>query len=964
MTRNHTRRAARATMLAAVAGAILLPRHAVAQGSAGVATLPFDPAVTVGTLPNGMRYYIQAHPQPAHRADLRLVVDAGSVMEEPQQLGLAHFVEHMAFNGSRRFAKLQIQHELESMGMQFGADLNAETTADETAYFLTVPTDHPGALTTGMKILADWASGVAFDSAAVEAERGIVMGEWRLRTNAGAGDFKRFGRYTGAIIPGSAYGDRSPIGDPRIIQHASRAEIKRFYTRWYRPQRMAVVVVGDVDASEVERLVKQEMGAIPAGPRTPETDRAFPSRAVPVPHTSSFVVDVDPTANGRSINLAYRVPERPSGTGDRRAALAEEIAVDIVNERMGAMRVGGAYVGEAARHARAWFLVDNSQEDIRGELAKLFAVPRQVVEHGFTDAEVERVRKNLLTNREHRFVARAAATSSQLADSYQDAFLTGAIVPPADTSLALARALLAGPGAITTAEVDSIARLAFDQPGVVGFISLPANGQQVDAEFIAAVADSVGKSHTTTYDAKAYALADTTAGKKGYSIDDSAAAIAARPLIPSLPPAGRIDSVRQIPSVGVTVWTLSNGAHVLLKPTTFNPDQFLVLASAPGGTSTAKPAEYVDARLAGQALALGGLGTFTPEALQKKLSTEGSSVSIAGGIQQLNQYVTGSASPKDAKVLFELLHLEFTAPRLDTAAISRWKEGSRASLDDPGQLFQQEVQARLAHFDPRQRPLTAAMMDSLDPQAALAFYKERFSDASAFTFIVVGAFDPDSLRPLVEKYVASLPATHANVGWHDDGARAAAGPEKIDLYNGFPGRTQVSITYTIPIHYDESTDVRNYAVGQIAQRRLLARLRTQLSATYGVQFGISQVKAPWQHAAVSVGFDSDPALADSLARAAVAVLDTLGRSGPTAAEVAELIANEKQRIALAVKDNSYWVQKLSSNLADGFDLATGLVAPDPRVDRLTIDVLRQTAAELFGPSSKAVQLFVRPPSGD
>ena len=944
----------------AVVALIAGPSSLVAQSATTqVATPLFDPRVTVGMLPNGLRYYIQAHPMPVHRAEMRLVVDAGSVLETPAELGVAHFVEHMAFNGSRRFAKLAIQHQLEAMGMQFGADLNASTTGDETAYRLSIPTDRPGTLATGMRILADWADGVTFDSAAVEAERGIIYGEWRLRMS-GPGDYERASRYLRSVLRGSAYGDRLPIGDTRIIQHVSRAELVRFYKRWYRPQRMAVIVVGDIDAQAVERLVRQEMGAIPATPRTPETNRAWPSRDVPVQAAPTYVVAEDPATLGPTVSLVYRLPESPTG-GEQRSGLAEEIVTSIVGDRVGEVPPAASILDQPARHARTWTLQSTAPGDIRTTVASLVTAVRQVVEHGFTDEEVERTRRQILAGRERQYTGWNALSSSALADAYQGAFLSGGVVPAPDSALAIARASLSGPGAITRAEVDAAARVILDQPGVVGFVGFPSAGQHVDAELVSAIADSVRRTHTPIF----VAHRDTSgsnAARQGSSAAETDSALSARPLIASLPLAGSVDSVRQLSAIGVTVWVLSNGARVVLRPTRFNPDQILAYAVAPGGLSRAASSEYIDSHLSAQAISLGGLGAFSPDALQRKLSLAGSSASVSAGFTEMSTDVWASAAASDAKTMFELLHLKFTAPRLDTAAIADWKNASRAALVQPLNLAQQEFQARRSHFDPRQRPTSAAMMDSLDARRAFAFYRARLGDASNFTFFIVGAFSPDSLRPLVERYLASLPSTNAHERWSDNGARQPNGPEKIDLHAGVPGRTAIILSYTVPVKYDAAAPLRIDAIAQIAQRRVLARLRTQLSATYGVGLSVQPVQYPWSHAEVSLNFDADPGRADSLAQAALAVLDTLARSGPTPSEVAEVVAYEKQHLDVGLQENQYWLLTLSQNAWNGFDLSTGLVSPDPRAAALTVDALRATAAEIFSSAQKAVRQFIRPPT--
>ncbi|HEX6535949.1 MAG TPA: insulinase family protein [Gemmatimonadaceae bacterium] len=896
-----------------------------------------DSAATIGTLPNGLRYYIRRNATPAHRAELRLVVDAGSALEDSTQRGLAHFVEHMAFNGTTHFRKLDIVRYIESIGMRFGADLNAETTFDATTYRFTIPTDQPDALATGIRILADWAHGIGFDSAAVEAERGIIMGEWRSRTDAGGLGSRISERYFGELLAGSRFADRMPIGLPRIIETAPRAEIARFYHDWYRPERMAVVVVGDVDAKGVEALIHRELGAIPRA----NPGRARPSLVVPKRTAAAYAVVADSLVGDGSVTIAYRLPPLEHGTrAGFRQALIDRMVAYIVSERLTDMDRGTIGIEEPVRDVRTYTLRATARDgDARSALARLLGMVRQVVEHGFGPDELGRVRGYLLSTYENEFARRDALQSSVLADGYARCYLTGSVMQPVAAALDMAREDLSGADAISLDDLNAAARAAFAPSARTILVAASPRSKAgvLTESAVARVADSVATATTPTY----------------------ASELQSMPLVAAPPEPGRVDSVRTLGVLGAREWVLSNGARVILDSTDFNPDQLLVEAIAPGGTSLAADSEYVDAQLATQALATSGLGTFTLPLLQKRLRGTAPSVSLTPFIGELNQGLSASSTPGDAETLFQMIHLAFTAPRADSTPIARWRGTLREQLASAQAEVERSIHAIVTRGNPRARMITPAMLDSLDPARALAFERARFADASAFTFYIVGAFHPDSLRPVVERWIASLPSTHAHETWRDLGVRPATGPGNIDAPVRPDARTTMQLAIAGGMTYDPESNMLLNAITEIAQRRLLDRLRTELHATYGVQVGASAARWPYPHYEIDVSFDAAPEQADSLAREAIAVLDTLRASGPTAQEVADVKSLEERRLQLGRRDNEYVLSMLVSNGWNGWDLGTGLADGDALLGVLVPERL-EDAASRFLDTAHVLRIAIRP----
>ena len=431
--------------------------------------LPVDPAVTIGRLPNGIRYYIRVNHRPEKRVELRLVVNAGSILEDEDQRGLAHFVEHMAFNGTTRFKKQELVNYIESIGMRFGADLNAGTSFDETVYQLQVPTDSAHLVTRAFDILEDWAHGVTFDSTEVEKERGVVLEEWRLGRGAGQ---RMFDKQLPVLFRGSRYAVRLPIGTPDCIQHCPRAAIRRFYGDWYRPDLQAVVAVGDFDPARIEALIKSHFAGIPA--RRPERPR-LPA-PVPPHREAEVSIATDPEATSTTVSVYVQKPSGARGTvGAWRGEMVEALASGILNQRLDELTqkpnppfIGaGAGRNELVRSVEAFsFGAAVSDSGIRRGLDAVLTELERAGRHGFTQAELDRTRAEYLRGIEQAYTERDKTESGSLVEDYVDHYLTGHAIPGISHEYARAKAVFPG---ITVADLNAVARgwLAEGEPVIL-----------------------------------------------------------------------------------------------------------------------------------------------------------------------------------------------------------------------------------------------------------------------------------------------------------------------------------------------------------------------------------------------------------------------------------------------------------------------------------------------------------------
>jgi zinc protease len=888
------------------------------------APLPVDSAVTVGKLPNGLRYYIRVNHEPRHRAELRLVVNAGSILEDSSQRGVAHFVEHMAFNGTTHFARQELVNYLESTGVRFGADLNASTSFDETIYRLTVPTDSAGLLARGVQVLEDWAHGLTFDPAEVDRERGVVIEEWR--TGRGASQ-----RISDKIFPvlfaGSRYAKRLPIGNPETIRTVPRKTLVDFYDEWYRPDLMAVVAVGDFDRDSVEKLIKEHFARLKPADGSP----ARPVYPVP-PHDSTLVaVATDPEATSSAVAVYYLQPVRQERTvGGYREELVEDLYNSMLNSRFReiAQRAdppflgAGSAQGQVVRSSEAYVLSALvADSGVARGLGALLTEAERVVQHGFTPTELERQKRELLRAVERAYDERDKMSSVSLVGDYVDNYLSDAPMMSIGEQWKLTRALVPG---IELAEVNELAERWLRGKNRVITASAPARDSSVvptGAELVA-IADSVEATRVVAY------------------VDSAATG----DLVEKPPQPGRIVEARKLPDIGVTEWKLSNGARVFLKPTDFKDDQLLFRAFSPGGTSLAPDSLFVPARTASSVVLLGGVGRFSATDLEKALA--GKSVDVTPSIGAYQEGLAGGGSPKDASTMFQLMYLYFTAPRSDSTAFLSYQNRVKALVANrsasPSAAFSDTLEVILARHHPRAEPLTSATFDQMNLHESLDFYRDRFADASDFTFVFVGNIDTTTLAPLVERYIASLPSTHRKESWRDIGMDYPKGVIHSEVHKGSDDKSQTQIVFTGPFDYTRHDVYLLSALVDVLQIRLRDRLREQLGGTYGVGVSANPTPYPRERYAIAVGFGSAPNRVDELTRAAFAEIDSLKRYGPTDADIEKVKEIELRERETGLRQNASWLSLLSSYIHNGWELG-GILSYDDDVRKLKASDIRDAA---------------------
>jgi zinc protease len=893
---------------------------------AASAALPLDPAVRYGKLPNGLTYYVRRNPKPEVRAELRLVVNAGSVLEDDPQRGLAHFVEHMAFNGTREYEKQELVSFIERIGMQFGVHLNASTSFDETIYQLRVPTDRDTTLARGIDVLAQWAAAVTFDSTQVERQRGVVLEEWRQGLGAGQ---RMLNKQLPVMLANSRYAIRIPIGDTVVIRTAPAAQLVRFYRDWYRPDLMAVVAVGDFNPDTVVAMVRRELGAIPAHPGAGR-ERPRPRYTVPSAGPRGTVA-TDPEARSSQVTIMHLGPSLPLRTeADWRRNAAEALADAMMSARLAELAQGADAPFLSANASRARFvrpvemtLLSATLEDggmARGMTA-LATEAERVRRYGFTQAELARARSDLLVAYETAYAERDKTPSRELVEGYVGHFLRGEAAPGIGAEYALAKRVLP---AITLAEVNRASAAWLEPTGrvLVGNAPTKADVRAATAAELQAAFAAGSQAKVTPY----------------------REALANVPLVQTPPTPGRIVAVQHDSVLGTTEWTLSNGARVVFKPTDFRADEILLSAFAPGGSSLAPDSLLLTADYAPFAIAEMGFGAFSGTDLAKV--TAGKSVGLFPVITSEFTRLVGSATPRDSETLLQLTWLAMTDPRRDSTVFKRFLARARSEAQNrslaPQSAFSDTLQAILSQHSPRAQPVTPARVDSIRLDGLLQFWRARMADAGNFTFVFVGNIDTTTFRPLVERWIGGLPSNGHTEGWRDLGIRPPTGVVTATVRKGREPQARTALVFTGPSDAGRRERFDLDMLEAVLEMRLRDRLREALSGTYGVSVDAAAAKVPWPRYSVRISFGSAPDRTDELSRAAFDEIAKLQADGATADEVAKVRETRRRQLETGLKTNSFWTRVLGQAYETGIS-ARELVSEDDLLAQLSPELVRDAA---------------------
>jgi zinc protease len=860
---------------------------------------------------------------------MQLAVKAGSVDETDRQQGLAHFLEHMAFNGTRRFKSGELIAALEQTGARMGPHVNAYTSFDETVYMFQLPVDRDGVVEKGMQALADFAGGMTLDPKEIDQERGVVIEEWRGDLGAGA---RVRDQHIPVLYHQSRYAERLPIGKPEILKTFSPDDLRAFYTKWYRPDRMAVVVVGDVDIVRIETLIKSEFGAIP------KPAAAAPQRNYPVPLNTELLTRTatDPEVTQSSVSIVRKRPiEANERVSDYQASLVRQLMFQMLNERFDeiARKPDAPFLSAVAYSSRlspgvTTFALGAGVQDgkIEAGLSALAIEANRVERHGFGPSELERAKSWLVASYDRAFMERDKTESGAYVQEYVNHFLLGEPSPGIAYEHQLAKALIPG---IAAADVSDAARkLLADQHRVILAVSpeKPELKIPTDAELRAAVKNADAVAVTAWNDAGT-----------------------GRALMERMPDPGEIVSTREIPELGVTVVRFANGVEAWVKPTDFKNDQVVFSLVSPGGSSLADPAHFVEAQFATTLAQLSGAGGHRAVDLDKLLA--GKFASANAFISLSNHGISGSSTPANLETALQLLNMRFTAPGDDAEAFALIRRQLEAALANrarnPNIVFNEKVAEvnTMSHYTTR--PLRLERVASLDRATMASFYRERFSNGADFTFFMVGAFKTDEALPLVARYVGSLPSTgKAAARFKDVELQFPPGSVRDRVEMGREPKAHTVISFFADPPLEENEQARLDAATEVLEIRLRDVLREELGETYGVSVGLSQPLPQRGVGRVAISFGAAPENLDRMIERIRQEIQLLQKEGPSADLTTRAKETARRQHETLLRENGFWLARLQSAKLLGRDPLL-ILSRLERIEAITPAVLHEMFKRYF-----------------
>ncbi|MBS1562071.1 MAG: insulinase family protein [Bacteroidetes bacterium] len=860
--------------------------------------------ITIGTLPNGLKYYVKKNGQPKNRLELMLVVNAGAVLEDDDQNGLAHFCEHMAFNGTRFFPKQELVNFLESTGIRFGADLNAYTNQEETVYMLTVPLAGGGTFSKGFEVLRDWARFVTYDDKDIDEERGVVTEEWRLRRGAEERVRKM---HNTALFGDSKYVRRDVIGDTAVLAHTPADRLRAFYKTWYRPENMAVIVVGDVDVKDVMPLIEKHFSF------SADVSGAQPARpsAVLPSHKETIVsIASDPELQTARVSIYNKRPGRKTATmGDFRRDIVTQLMSSMLSNRLQELTrkatpaFAAAFAGQTSLTRETMAYIVSATAADKNIMKSMNAVLTEIARaqrHGFTQSELDRAKSEMMSRMEAYYNERDKTESSSLAREYMRNYLEGEAIPGIAMEYDIYKRLTPD---VTLADVKaSIVEFTPNEDRVIT-VSVPE-----------------GNGYTKPTEQDVNALVAAVAAK---TIEPWVDAAPVKPLMEKEPVAGSIKDRKELPEVGATMLTLSNGAKVILKKTDFKNDEILLNAWKSGGTSLAPEADIVTADLAAAIVDEGGIASFDANALSKVL--QGKNIALSPFINEDREGFTGQTSPKDMKTFMELLHLYFTAPRKDSAGFESLKAKIRTQLENkaksPEATLFDTITVAWSNNHPRKRPLTIDALEKVSLEKAFAFYKDRFKSAADFTFCFVGNFDEATIEKDLATYVASIPGGPTKETWKDNKIRMPKGAIHKTVYKGKDAKATVVAAFHGPMKYSPATRYDMIALTEVMNIRLREEMREKLSGVYFVQVQPQPSKIPVEEYALSIFFGCAPDRVDEMLAVVKKEAEYLRNNKVDDSYIQKVKEIQTKEREVNLKKNQFWTSAMPKILFEGEPLS-------------------------------------------
>jgi zinc protease len=904
--------------------------------------LPLDQEVRTGTLPNGFRYFIRRNTEPAKRAIFYLPVRIGSIVENEQELGLAHFLEHMAFNGTKHFPKNELINYLQTNGVRFGADINAYTGFDETVYQLPLPTDDTAIIQNGLQILRDWAQDITLEKEEIEKERGVIIEE--KRTGKGAGE-RMQKQYLPMLFNHSRYASRLPIGTESILKSFKPETIRDFYKKWYRPNLQAIIVVGDIDPDAIEKMIIEKFSDL-KNPTAPEMRTDY---KVPLEGHNQFMAVTDKENTSAVIQVLMKHPADPlKTTADLELNLKKIFFNNLMAARISELSKqehppflqGGSSIGSFMANMDAASIVAAVRP---GEwevgFKAVFAETERVKKFGFTQTELDRTRQALLTYFESKYREKDKTHSDVYVQKLLKLFLNGDAVPGPEYEFQFYKENLP---LVTLDQVNAMAARYYTDHNRDILILAPENQKDSlpSESTVLQWMQDVASSSLVAYE-------DNMAGKV---------------LMSNVPKAGNIISEKEISALGIKELTLSNGVKVVLKKTAFKNDEIRFSSFSPGGNSLYGDEDYQSAINAPGVVASSGVAAFNSIELSKLLS--GKIVSISPYISERFEGINGTTAPADLETALQLVHLFFTEAKIDTAIfnglVSNFKSSLANRANDPNSVFSDSANAILSNYNIRRTGPTIEKANQISLSRAMEIYNDRFADASDFTFLFVGNIDEEVLRPLIETYLGSLPAIHREEKGRDLGIWIPRGQIKKVVRKGTENKATVQLVFSGDYTYNLQQNIRMEGLEEVLKIKLTERLRETEGGVYSPSAAVSYGSFPVPRYTVSISFACAPENVDKLINATLNEIKKLQTQGPEAKDVKKFITEEQRSRETKLQTNNYWLSYLAGQYQNKQHL-DDVLRYDKYLQAMTSADIR-TVAQQYLNTINFIQLILLPES--
>lgn len=872
--------------------------------------IPMDPNVRYGKLDNGMTYYIRHNEKPDNRADFYIAQKVGSVLEEENQRGLAHFLEHMAFNGTTNLPGMTLRNYLQSRGIKFGENLNAGTGIDQTIYMVTnVPTDLPGLVDTCLLILHDWSSFIALEEEEIDNERGVILEE--ERTTGGA-NRRVMEKVLPIMYPGSPYGERLPIGTKEVIANFTYQDIRDYYHKWYRPDLQGLIIVGDVDVDAIEARIKEMFADIPAPVNPAErTQFMIEDNEEPIVAIAS-----DPELTSYQVMMFHKQDATPDSLKNDVSYWLSQYVISLVtsmqNDRLQELTqksnppfvYGYSYYDDyyVAPTKDAWtsVVIPKDAEGIEEAIAAMVAETKRMQQYGFTASEYERAKADFMKNIESAYNERNNTENSKYVDACLDHFISNEPMMDIETEYMLYQQIIPS---LPLEAINSIVKEIIPQNNFVMTLLAPEKEGEVlptEEELLAMYNNAMA-----------------------VEVEPYVEEVFDGPIVAELPKPGKIKNEVVDEVFGTTEWTLNNGMKVIYKQTTFKDDEIRMSAYSEGGLTALPQDDPYTLQVLPEIITLGGVGEFSAIDLPKVLA--GKKVSVYPQINTYSEGMAGFSSPKDLETMMQLIYLYFTAPRADEEAFASEMQRTKAMLKNmelnPMITLSDSLNKVMYNNHPLVKRMTVEDYDKVDYAKAMEMYKDRFSDPNNFTFTFVGNIDVETFKPLVEQYLASLKKNKRKENWKNVGLELT-NEDYVTHYQREmkDPKTSVYMIYNGDMEYNLYNQVYMSVLSDVLDIVYTKTIREEQGGTYGVGVMGSTNNRPDDDFRFLIAFDTNDEVYATLMDIAKAGLKDVAENGPRQEDLSKVLENKLKKRTEQLQENRFWISAIESQTRDNIDI--------------------------------------------